>query len=114
VAAGLLLRVKHFAEAAIADVREWQLRPILRISFWGSKHVKEGRLAEQVSSTFGSRQEETQRLARILRPKPGHNQAHFYTLVSGDTVEQEFALRRQLFLCEQGYTYHILDAPLAG
>ncbi len=42
---------------------------------------------------------------RILRPKPGHNQAHFYSLVSGDTVEQDFALKRQLFLCEQGYAY---------
>lgn len=66
-------------------------------------------VAIQVSGTFGSRQEEAQRLGRILRPKPGHNQAHFYTLVSRDTVEQEFALRRQLFLCEQGYSYEIRD-----
>jgi DNA excision repair protein ERCC-3 len=68
-------------------------------------------VAIQVSGTFGSRQEEAQRLGRILRPKRGRNQAHFYTLVSGDTVEQEFALRRQLFLCEQGYTYEIVDPP---
>lgn len=68
-------------------------------------------VAIQISGTFGSRQEEAQRLGRILRPKAGRNQAHFYTLVSGDTVEQEFALRRQLFLCEQGYTYEIVDAP---
>lgn len=67
-------------------------------------------VAIQVSGTFGSRQEEAQRLGRILRPKPGRNQAHFYTLVSRDTVEQDFALRRQLFLCEQGYTYEIADA----
>jgi DNA excision repair protein ERCC-3 len=67
-------------------------------------------VAIQISGTFGSRQEEAQRLGRILRPKTGRNQAHFYTLVSGDTVEQDFALRRQLFLCEQGYTYEILDA----
>jgi len=66
-------------------------------------------LAIQISGTFGSRQEEAQRLGRILRPKTGRNQAHFYTLVSRDTVEQDFALKRQLFLCEQGYTYHILD-----
>jgi DNA excision repair protein ERCC-3 len=66
-------------------------------------------VAIQVSGTFGSRQEEAQRLGRILRPKPGANQAHFYTLVSHDTVEQEFALRRQLFLCEQGYAYRIVD-----
>ena len=66
-------------------------------------------VAIQISGTFGSRQEEAQRLGRILRPKPGRNQAHFYTLVSRDTVEQEFALRRQLFLCEQGYSYQIRD-----
>jgi DNA excision repair protein ERCC-3 len=66
-------------------------------------------LAIQISGTFGSRQEEAQRLGRILRPKGGENQAHFYTLVSRDTVEQDFALRRQLFLCEQGYAYDIRD-----
>jgi DNA excision repair protein ERCC-3 len=66
-------------------------------------------VAIQVSGTFGSRQEEAQRLGRILRPKPGENQAHFYTLVSQDTVEQDFALKRQLFLCEQGYQYGIHD-----
>ena len=66
-------------------------------------------VAIQVSGTFGSRQEEALRLGRILRPKPGENQAHFYTLVSQDTVEQDFALKRQLFLCEQGYEYEIYD-----
>lgn len=66
-------------------------------------------VAIQISGTFGSRQEEAQRLGRILRPKPGANQAHFYTLVSRDTTEQDFAHKRQLFLCEQGYTYHIMD-----
>jgi DNA excision repair protein ERCC-3 len=64
-------------------------------------------VAIQISGTFGSRQEEAQRLGRILRPKAGQNQAHFYTLVSQDTVEQDFALKRQLFLCEQGYSYSI-------
>ncbi|MEX1184774.1 MAG: DNA repair helicase XPB [Gemmatimonadota bacterium] len=72
-------------------------------------------VAIQVSGTFGSRQEEAQRLGRILRPKAGTNQAHFYTIVSQDTVEQEFALKRQLFLCEQGYAYTIIDAePVTG
>lgn len=64
-------------------------------------------VAIQISETFGSRQEEAQRLGRILRPKSGENQAFFYSLVTGDTVEQEFALNRQLFLCEQGYQYVI-------
>ena len=67
-------------------------------------------VAIQVSGTFGSRQEEAQRLGRILRPKPEENQAHFYSLVSRSTVEQEFALKRQLFLCEQGYEYRIRDS----
>ena len=71
-------------------------------------------VAIQISGTFGSRQEEAQRLGRILRPKPGRNQAHFYTLVSRDTVEQQYALRRQLFLCEQGYSYEIRDSEEFG
>ncbi len=66
-------------------------------------------VAIQVSGTFGSRQEEAQRLGRVLRPKSGDNQAFFYSLVSADSAEQDFALRRQLFLCEQGYSYGILD-----
>jgi DNA excision repair protein ERCC-3 len=65
-------------------------------------------LAIQVSGTFGSRQEEAQRLGRILRPKA--RTSRFYTLVSRDTVEQEFARRRQLFLVEQGYRYRIVNA----
>jgi DNA excision repair protein ERCC-3 len=63
----------------------------------------------QVSGTFGSRQEEAQRLGRVLRPKSDGRQAHFYTLVSRDTDEQDFAHHRQLFLTEQGYTYRIVD-----
>jgi len=69
--------------------------------------LPEASLAIQVSGTFGSRQEEAQRLGRILRPKEQGNQAYFYSLVSRDTVEQDFALKRQLFLCEQGYAYSI-------
>jgi DNA excision repair protein ERCC-3 len=63
----------------------------------------------QVSGTFGSRQEEAQRLGRILRPKPGGEVAHFYTLVTRDTRELDFAHHRQLFLTEQGYSYNIAD-----
>jgi DNA excision repair protein ERCC-3 len=63
----------------------------------------------QVSGTFGSRQEEAQRLGRILRPKVNGEVAHFYTLVTRDTREQDFAHHRQLFLTEQGYSYQILD-----
>jgi DNA excision repair protein ERCC-3 len=69
----------------------------------------------QVSGTFGSRQEEAQRLGRILRPKSNGEVAHFYTLVTRDTREQDFAHHRQLFLTEQGYSYQIVDgADLAA
>ena len=67
-------------------------------------------VAIQVSGTFGSRQEEAQRLGRILRPKADGRAAHFYSVVSRDTNEQEFAARRQRFLAEQGYAYDIVDA----
>jgi DNA excision repair protein ERCC-3 len=69
--------------------------------------LPEASVAVQISGTFGSRQEEAQRLGRILRPKSLSRQAFFYSLVSRDTVEQDFALKRQLFLCEQGYAYAI-------
>jgi DNA excision repair protein ERCC-3 len=64
----------------------------------------------QISGTFGSRQEEAQRLGRILRPKENGQMAHFYTLVSKDTQDQDFSANRQLFLTEQGYHYIILYA----
>jgi DNA excision repair protein ERCC-3 len=67
-------------------------------------------VAVQISGTFGSRQEEAQRLGRILRPKADGRQARFYTVVSRDTNEQEFAAKRQRFLAEQGYAYDIIDA----
>ena len=64
-------------------------------------------VAIQISGTFGSRQEEAQRLGRILRPKGARNLSYFYSLISKDTTEQEFARNRQLFLTEQGYRYLI-------
>lgn len=63
----------------------------------------------QVSGTFGSRQEEAQRLGRVLRPKSNGALAHFYTILTRDTKEQEFGMNRQLFLTEQGYSYNIID-----
>jgi DNA excision repair protein ERCC-3 len=64
-------------------------------------------VAIQISGKFGSRQEEAQRLGRILRPKADGRQAAFYTIVTQDTEEEEFALRRQMFLTEEGYSYEI-------
>jgi DNA excision repair protein ERCC-3 len=78
--------------------------------------LPEASVAVQVSGTFGSRQEEAQRLGRVLRPKSGGGGARFYSVVSRDTVDQEFAAHRQRFLAEQGYAYQIIDADdvLAG
>jgi DNA excision repair protein ERCC-3 len=67
-------------------------------------------IAIQVSGAFGSRQEEAQRLGRILRPKSDGRGARFYSVVSRDTVDQDFAQNRQRFLAEQGYSYKIIDA----
>jgi DNA excision repair protein ERCC-3 len=75
-----------------------------------SLDLPEVSVAIQVSGSFGSRQEEAQRLGRILRPKHDGRQATFYSLVTRDTVEQEHAGRRQRFLSEQGYHYEIVDA----
>jgi len=72
--------------------------------------LPEAAVAIQVSGTFGSRQEEAQRLGRVLRPKADGRTAHFYTVVSRDTLDQEYAAHRQRFLAEQGYAYTIVDA----
>ena len=67
-------------------------------------------IAIQVSGAFGSRQEEAQRLGRILRPKSDGRSATFYSVISRDTIDQDFAQNRQRFLAEQGYSYKIIDA----
>lgn len=72
-----------------------------------SVDLPDANVAIQVSGTWGSRQEEAQRLGRILRPKPGQNTASFYSLITRDTIEQTYGERRQLFLTEQGYAYRI-------
>ncbi|SFK18075.1 DNA repair helicase XPB [Cellulomonas sp. KH9] len=76
--------------------------------------LPEASVAIQVSGSFGSRQEEAQRLGRIMRPKADGKTAHFYTVVARDTVDQEFAAHRQRFLAEQGYAYTIVDAEDLG
>ncbi|HET8680397.1 MAG TPA: DNA repair helicase XPB [Micromonosporaceae bacterium] len=86
--------------------------PTLVISRVGnfSIDLPEAAVAIQVSGTFGSRQEEAQRLGRVLRPKADGRQAHFYTVVARDTIDTEYAAHRQRFLAEQGYAYTIVDA----
>ncbi|GGM18884.1 DNA repair helicase XPB [Promicromonospora citrea] len=75
-----------------------------------SVDLPEASVAIQVSGSFGSRQEEAQRLGRIMRPKADGRTAHFYAVVARDTVDQDFAAHRQRFLAEQGYAYRIVDA----
>lgn len=72
--------------------------------------LPEASVAIQVSGSYGSRQEEAQRLGRLLRPKKSGHTASFYTLIARDTVDQDYAQNRQRFLAEQGYSYTILDA----
>lgn len=72
--------------------------------------LPEASVAVQVSGTFGSRQEEAQRLGRLLRPKGDGRQAHFYSVVARDSVDADYAAHRQRFLAEQGYAYRIVDA----
>jgi DNA excision repair protein ERCC-3 len=78
--------------------------------------LPEAAVAIQVSGTFGSRQEEAQRLGRVLRPKADGRAARFYSVVARDTQDQDYAAHRQRFLAEQGYAYRIIDADdlLAG
>lgn len=94
---------------ALFDAFREGLVPVLVVSKIAnfSIDLPDASVCIQVSGTFGSRQEEAQRLGRILRPK--HKHAYFYTLVSRDTCEVEFAMNRQLFLTEQGYRYGIED-----
>jgi DNA excision repair protein ERCC-3 len=75
-----------------------------------SVDLPSAQVAIQVSGAFGSRQEEAQRLGRLLRPKSDGKIARFYAVVSRDTVDAEFAAHRQRFLAEQGYAYTIMDA----
>lgn len=96
-------------EALLQQMRDGEIGALV-ISKVGnfSIDLPEVSIAIQISGTFGSRQEEAQRLGRILRPKRNGLMAHFYTLVSRDTREQDFAANRQRFLTEQGYRYEIL------
>ncbi|MDQ1628142.1 MAG: excision repair protein [Actinomycetota bacterium] len=76
--------------------------------------LPEATVAIQVSGTFGSRQEEAQRLGRVLRPKSDGRTARFYAVTARDTVDQDFAAHRQRFLAEQGYAYRIVDSDDIG
>ena len=98
-------RDKLFADYRKGNIRVMAVSKVANFAI----DLPDAAVAIQISGSFGSRQEEAQRLGRILRPKSGLNQAHFYTLVSKNTIEQEYSLRRQMFLCEQGYQYNIIN-----
>jgi len=101
----------HEREVLYRDFRDGKIK-LLVVSKVANFAVDlpDANVAIQVSGTFGSRQEEAQRLGRILRPKADGGPAHFYTLVTRDTKDQDFSANRQLFLTEQGYRYTIIDA----
>ncbi len=86
--------------------------PLLIVSKVGNFAIDlpDANVAVQVSGTFGSRQEEAQRLGRVLRPKSDGSGAVFYSIVTHNTKDQDFAQKRQLFLTEQGYAYEILES----
>jgi DNA excision repair protein ERCC-3 len=98
-------------EARFAAFRDGDLRLLVvsKVANF-SIDLPEANVAIQLSGTFGSRQEEAQRLGRVLRPKADGGQAHFYAIVARETVDQAFAANRQRFLTEQGYAYTIQDA----
>lgn len=98
-------------ERLFADFREGRIGVLVvsKVANF-SIDLPEASVAIQISGSYGSRQEEAQRLGRILRPKADGRTASFYTLISRDTVDQDFSQNRQRFLAEQGYAYEILDA----
>jgi DNA excision repair protein ERCC-3 len=98
-------------ERLFQQFREGQLKALVvsKVANF-SVDLPEASVAIQISGSFGSRQEEAQRLGRVLRPKADGRSASFYTLISRDTVDQDFAQNRQRFLAEQGYSYQILNA----
>ncbi len=100
----VLEREKLFARFRSGEVRVLVVSKVANFAI----DLPDANVAIQISGTFGSRQEEAQRLGRILRPKRNGLLAHFYSIISRDTRDQDFAANRQLFLTEQGYQYNIL------
>jgi DNA excision repair protein ERCC-3 len=98
-------------EVLFNDFREGRLSTLVvsKVANF-SIDLPEASVAIQISGSYGSRQEEAQRLGRLLRPKGDGRSASFYTLIARDTVDQDFAQNRQRFLAEQGYSYQIVDA----
>lgn len=103
----------HVERLRLYDAFRSGVHPVLVVSKVANLAVDlpDAAVAVQVSGSFGSRQEEAQRVGRLLRPKQDVNEAWFYTLVTDGTKETEFALKRQMFLLEQGYNYSMISSP---
>ncbi|MCX7538668.1 DNA repair helicase XPB [Corynebacterium antarcticum] len=99
-------REKLFAAFRAGEIKVLVVSKVANFSI----DLPEAAVAIQVSGTFGSRQEEAQRLGRLLRPKADGGEAHFYSVVSRDSLDTDYAAHRQRFLAEQGYAYRIMDA----
>jgi DNA excision repair protein ERCC-3 len=97
-------REKLYAQFRTGEVKILVVSKVANFSI----DLPDASVAIEISGTFGSRQEEAQRLGRILRPKSDGTMAHFYAVVTRETVDQTFAANRQRFLTEQGYKYEIL------
>jgi DNA excision repair protein ERCC-3 len=98
-------REKLYAKFKTGEVKLLVVSKVANFSI----DLPEANVAIQISGTFGSRQEEAQRLGRVLRPKHDGGQARFYSVVTRDTRDRDFAANRQRFLTEQGYRYEIVD-----
>ena len=103
-------RIKLYEQFKKGDIKTLVVSKVANFAL----DLPDAGVAIQVSGTFGSRQEEAQRLGRILRPKAKDNSAYFYTLVTAESKEQDFAANRQLFLTEQGYRYYIKSVNEMG
>lgn len=103
---GVKERERLFAEFRTGEIRVLVVSKVANFSV----DLPEAGVAIQVSGSFGSRQEEAQRLGRLLRPKSDGRTARFYAIIARDTVDADFAQHRQRFLAEQGYAYRIIDA----
>ncbi len=100
-------------EELYRQFREGQIRVLIvsKVANF-SIDLPDANVAIQISGTFGSRQEEAQRLGRVLRPKENQTRAFFYTVVTTQSAEEKFAHNRQLFLTEQGYSYTIMNEEM--
>ncbi|WPF66729.1 MULTISPECIES: DNA repair helicase XPB [unclassified Corynebacterium] len=103
---GTAKRERYFQQFRSGEIDRLVVSKVANFSI----DLPEASVAIQVSGTFGSRQEEAQRLGRLLRPKAEGGEAYFYTVVTRDSLDAQYAVHRQRFLAEQGYAYHIIDA----